>query len=106
MTPLETVMLKAAKIKLLVCDVDGVFTDGRVYFQGDGQETKVFHVHDGVAVKLLLNNGIDMAVISGRTCPQVEARMSQLGIKHILQGHENKLPIFETLLQLSLIHIS
>lgn len=89
---------KAANIKLAVFDVDGVLTDGRLYFHPNGDEQKVFHVQDGLGIKLLLENNIEVAVISGRATAVVAGRLSKLGVKHIYQGHENKLPVLQKLL--------
>jgi 3-deoxy-D-manno-octulosonate 8-phosphate phosphatase (KDO 8-P phosphatase) len=90
---------KAARIRLVVFDVDGVFTDGRLYYGIDGETLKVFHVHDGHGVKELLRRGVAVAVISGRDSPAVSRRMRDLGIPHVFQGSEDKLPVFERLLK-------
>ena len=89
---------RAAQIRLVVFDVDGVFTDGRLYYGADGESLKVFHVHDGQGIKRLLKQGIEVAVISGRDSAAVTRRMQDLGIKHVFQGDEDKLPLFERLL--------
>jgi 3-deoxy-D-manno-octulosonate 8-phosphate phosphatase (KDO 8-P phosphatase) len=89
----------AARVRLVVFDVDGVFTDGRLYYGADGQELKAFHVRDGQGIRSLLQHGIQVAVISGRSSPAVSRRMRELGIQHVFQGHDNKLPILEKLLQ-------
>jgi 3-deoxy-D-manno-octulosonate 8-phosphate phosphatase (KDO 8-P phosphatase) len=90
---------RAARVRLLVFDVDGVFTDGRLYYGPGGEELKVFHVHDGQGVKRLLRQGVAVAVISGRDSAAVSRRMQDLGIAHVFQGDEDKLPIFERLLK-------
>lgn len=90
---------RAARIRLVVFDVDGVFTDGRLYYGPGGEELKVFHVHDGQGVKRLLRQGVAVAVISGRDSAAVSRRMQDLGIAHVFQGDEDKLPIFEQLLK-------
>ena len=89
---------RAARVRLVVFDVDGVFTDGRLYYGPDGEELKVFHVHDGQGVKRLLAGGVAVAVISGRESAAVSRRMRDLGIEHVFQGDEHKLPIYERLL--------
>ena len=89
----------AAGIELVVFDVDGVFTDGRLYYGAEGEALKVFHVHDGQGVKRLLKAGVQVAVISGRESAAVSRRMQDLGIAHVFQGDEDKLPIFERLLK-------
>lgn len=90
---------RAARVRLVVFDVDGVFTDGRLYYGSGGEEFKVFHVHDGQGVKRLLKSGVAVAVISGRDSAAVSRRMQDLGIAHVSQGDEDKLPIFERLLK-------
>lgn len=90
---------RAARVRLVVFDVDGVFTDGRLYYGSSGEELKVFHVHDGQGVKRLLRHGVDVAVISGRDSAAVGRRMQDLGIAHVFQGDEDKLPIFQRLLK-------
>lgn|SRR5580698_6249157 len=90
---------RAARVRLVVFDVDGVFTDGRLYYGPGGEELKVFHVHDGQGVKRLLKSGVAVAVISGRDSAAVARRMQDLGIAHVFQGDEDKLPIFERLLK-------
>lgn len=92
------VLARAAKIRLLICDVDGVLTDGRLYFTPDGHELKSFHARDGHGLKLLQRTGVQAAVISGRSSPAVALRMSSLGIEHVFQGRENKLEPFQELL--------
>ena len=89
----------AAGIELVVFDVDGVFTDGRLWYGAEGENLKVFHVHDGQGVKRLMKAGVQVAVISGRESAAVARRMRDLGIAHVYQGDEDKLPIFERLLQ-------
>jgi 3-deoxy-D-manno-octulosonate 8-phosphate phosphatase (KDO 8-P phosphatase) len=93
------VQARAARIKLVVFDVDGVLTDGRLYYGAGGEELKVFHVHDGQGMKRLQKAGVTLAIISGRDSAAVTRRMQDLGIEHVFQGDEHKLPIFERLLQ-------
>ncbi len=90
---------KAQQIKLLICDVDGVFSDGRIYMGNDGEELKAFHTRDGYGVKALLSSNIQVAVITGRQSNIVERRMTALGISHIYQGIDNKLVPFQRLLE-------
>lgn len=78
------------EIRLLVCDVDGVFSDGRIYLGNSGEELKAFHTRDGYGVKALVNNGVDVAVITGRRSAIVENRMKALNVAHIIQGEEDK----------------
>jgi 3-deoxy-D-manno-octulosonate 8-phosphate phosphatase (KDO 8-P phosphatase) len=78
-------------IRLLVLDVDGVLTDGRLYFGARGEALKAFHVRDGVGLKELQRVGLTVAVISGRRSPIVAARCRELGVCHVLQGVSDKL---------------
>lgn len=82
--------LKKLKIKLLILDVDGVLTDGKLYFSDNGIETKSFHIRDGVGLKLLLKNKIEIAIISGRKSQATLKRMHELGIKHVYLGVVDK----------------
>ena len=90
---------RAARVRLVVFDVDGVFTDGSLYYGAGGEELKVFNVQDGQGVKRLLKSGVAAAVISGRDSAAVTRRMHDLGIAHVFQGDEDKLPILERLLK-------
>ena len=82
---------QTANVRLLVLDVDGVMTDGRLYFDANGEEAKVFHVRDGFGIKQLMKTGIAVAVISGRRSKAVERRITELNIEHARLGQENKL---------------
>ena len=92
------VLALAAKLRLVIFDVDGVLTDGRLYFTPDGQEFKGFHARDGHGIKLLQSTGVETAVISGRSSPAVGLRMESLGIRHVYQGRQDKREAFEELL--------
>lgn len=81
----------APAIRLLVLDVDGVLTDGRLYFGRRGEALKAFHVRDGVGLRELQRAGLEIAVISGRRSPMVAARCRELGVRHVLQGVGDKL---------------
>lgn len=85
------------RVRLLALDVDGVLTDGRLYFQADGIEIKAFHTHDGHGLKLLKRAGLEVALITGRDSPMVSRRAAALGIKHLYQGVEKKLPMLREL---------
>ena len=87
----------AARVRLLVLDVDGVLTDGRLYYGARGEALKVFHVRDGLGVKLLAAAGITVAVISGRRSGMTARRCRELGVHHLLQGVEDKLGAFHQL---------
>ncbi|MCW8109456.1 3-deoxy-manno-octulosonate-8-phosphatase KdsC [Alteromonas ponticola] len=77
-------------IKLLLCDVDGVFSDGRIYLGNKGEELKAFHTRDGYGIKALGKIGISVAVITGRQSAIVQHRMEALNVPHIIQGCEEK----------------
>ncbi len=79
-----------ARIRLLILDVDGVLTDGRLYFGARGETLKVFHVRDGHGIKLLLAAGVGVAAFSGRRSPAAAARMRELGVRHLVQGCGDK----------------
>jgi len=81
---------RAAAVRLLVLDVDGVLTDGRLYFGADGEALKVFDVRDGHGVKLLREAGIEVAILSARRSPIVERRARELGIAQVVQGVADK----------------
>ena len=76
--------------RLVVFDVDGVFTDGRFYLSNDGVESKAFSTQDGYGIRQLLKAGIEVAVISGRRSAAVDQRMSELGVSHVIQGCSDK----------------
>jgi len=95
---MQTIIEKAEKIKLLILDVDGVLTDGKLFFDNQGNEYKSFHVRDGFGLKLLRATGVEVAVISGRTSASVDLRMKNLDIEHVYQGHENKRAAFEDII--------
>ncbi|EWH09132.1 3-deoxy-D-manno-octulosonate 8-phosphate phosphatase [Catenovulum agarivorans DS-2] len=83
--------------KLFICDIDGVFSDGRIYLGNQGEELKAFHTRDGFGIKAIINAGIQVAVITGRKSNIVEKRMQSLGIQHIYQGQEDKLQAYAKL---------
>ncbi|MGB1174802.1 MAG: KdsC family phosphatase [Luminiphilus sp.] len=91
-------MTDYADIQLLVMDVDGVMTDGKVTYASDGQELKSFNIKDGVGIKRAQASGIETAIITGRTSPMVERRALELGITHLIQGREDKLTALSVLL--------
>ena len=78
------------RVRLVAFDVDGVFTDGRFYLSDEGVESKAFNTQDGFGIRRLLDSGIAVAVISGRTSDAVASRMSELGVKHVVQGCGDK----------------
>ncbi|ASU23099.1 3-deoxy-manno-octulosonate-8-phosphatase KdsC [Vibrio qinghaiensis] len=94
--PVRATILDIAKqIKLLICDVDGVFSDGLVYMGNQGEELKTFHTRDGYGIKSLMNAGIEVAIITGRQSKIVENRMNALGIALIYQGQDDKVKAYQ-----------
>ena len=96
---MKDILQKAAQIELVIFDVDGVLTDGGLFFGDDGQEYKAFHSRDGHGMKMLRRSGVEIAIITGRTSKVVEHRMANLGIEHVYQGKAEKLPAFEELIE-------
>ena len=84
------ILARAAKIRLAVFDVDGTLTDGRLWYGEDGRETKVFHVHDGLGLKRLQANGVQVALITARISHPVALRAEELDIAHVYQGQGDK----------------
>ncbi|MEO9078891.1 MAG: HAD-IIIA family hydrolase [Rhodanobacter sp.] len=84
------ILTRAAKIRLAVFDVDGTLTDGRLWYAEDGHELKVFHVHDGLGLKRLQANGIQVALITARISHPVALRAEELDIAHVYQGQRDK----------------
>jgi 3-deoxy-D-manno-octulosonate 8-phosphate phosphatase (KDO 8-P phosphatase) len=92
------VLARAADVKLVVFDVDGVLTDGRLLLGDNGVEYKAFHSRDGHGMKMLGGTGVELAIITGRRSQLVAERMASLGIVHVHQGHASKLPVFVKLI--------
>ena len=81
----------ASKIRLLLLDVDGILTDGKIYFSNSGEESKAFHSLDGHGIKMLIRAGIPVGIITGRESNIVTNRASDLGIDILYQGREDKI---------------
>jgi 3-deoxy-D-manno-octulosonate 8-phosphate phosphatase (KDO 8-P phosphatase) len=96
---MQAIVEKAKKLKLLILDVDGVLTDGKLFFDDQGNEYKSFHARDGHGIKLLRQTGVEVAVISGRKSNSVALRMKNLGIEHVYQGRENKRAAFAEIIE-------
>jgi 3-deoxy-D-manno-octulosonate 8-phosphate phosphatase (KDO 8-P phosphatase) len=90
---------KLRRIRMVLFDVDGVLTDGGLYYSGDGVEMKRFHAHDGYGVVRAHRHGLKVGLISGRTTPIVNARAAALSIDDVIQGTEDKLAAMHTLQQ-------
>ena len=86
-----------AKIQLLILDIDGVLTDGRLYFGAKGEALKVFHVRDGHGIKLLMAAGVQVAAVSGRRSAAAAARLRELRVPTVIQGCRDKLLALHTL---------
>ncbi|HEY0720381.1 MAG TPA: 3-deoxy-manno-octulosonate-8-phosphatase KdsC [Gammaproteobacteria bacterium] len=94
---MQDILAKAAQIKLIIFDVDGVLTDGSLFIGDDGEEYKAFHSRDGHGMKMLHATGVEIGIITGRTSNVVRHRMQGLGIHHVYQGQLEKLPAFQEL---------
>ncbi|MBD8879005.1 HAD hydrolase family protein [Rhodanobacter sp. 7MK24] len=92
-------LARAAKIRVAAFDVDGTLTDGRLWYSEDGRETKVFHVHDGLGLKRLQANGVQVAIVTARISHPVALRAEELGIAHVYQGQADKHACFTALLE-------
>jgi len=95
----ENAFRDAASVRFLVLDVDGVCTDGKLYFQENGHPVKCFNAQDGIGIKTAMKAGIGIGIITGRNDPCVLARMSQLGVTEFHAGFEAKLPKLEAIRQ-------
>ncbi len=88
----------AMNIRLVLLDVDGVLTDGRLLIGEDGTESKAFNTRDGHGIKMLQQTGIEVGIITGRTSGSVKRRAADLRVKHLYQGREDKLSVLKELL--------
>lgn len=96
---MNTILEKAKNIALVIFDVDGVLTDGSLYFGDDGQEYKAFNSKDGHGMKLLQQSGIKVAIITARSSNVVKHRMQNLGIEEVHQGCQNKVSAYYKILE-------
>ena len=102
-------MSQFKNLQLLALDVDGVLSDGRLYYTDQGEEFKSFNIRDGLGIKLLQRAGITVAIITGRTSAMVAKRAAELGIAHVIQGREDKLEALQDLcrnLQIDLSNVA
>jgi len=88
---------KTKKVRCLICDVDGVLTNGFLYIDINGNESKAFHVLDGMGLKLLMSAGIEVAIITTTNNTIIDERMKQLGIQHFYKGQMNKQKAYDSL---------
>lgn len=96
--PEHDALTRAAQIRLMIFDVDGILTDGSLHFGAQGELIKTFNALDGHGIKLLQQSGVAAAIVSARTSPIVAQRAADLGIAQIYQGVANKRSAFEQLL--------
>ena len=94
---LPSIIEKTKKIRCLICDVDGVLTNGFLYIDTHGNESKAFHVLDGMGLKLLMSAGIEVAIITTTSNTIIDERMKQLGINYFYKGQTNKQHAYDTL---------
>ena len=94
----DAVIAAAKKIKLLLLDVDGVLTDGRLYYGNSGEELKAFNIQDGLGIKLLQRGNIQVGIITGRVSALLQRRADELSINPVVQGREDKLTALNELL--------
>jgi len=95
--PAADVVRRMRDIRLVTCDVDGVLTDSRIYVDDHGREFKAYSAQDGQGLKMLLHGGIEVGWITGSKAPGVTHRARQLGIRHVIQGAEDKVTPWERL---------
>jgi 3-deoxy-D-manno-octulosonate 8-phosphate phosphatase (KDO 8-P phosphatase) len=93
-----TVTERARRLRVLIFDIDGVMTDGSLFYADGGEEMKAFNVRDGLGIKLLQKAGLTAAIITGRRSKLVEQRARDLGIAHLIQGADDKAAAFAGLL--------
>jgi len=93
----EQLRQRAAAVRLCCFDVDGTLTDGRLWFNGDGEELKAFHVHDGQGLRLLEDHGIAVALITARDSAAARARASDLRLSYVFTGVKDKRACLRTL---------
>ncbi|MDT8398260.1 MAG: HAD family hydrolase [Pseudomonadales bacterium] len=97
--PGPDIIEKARQVRLLILDVDGVLTDGKLYYSAHGDEFRAFSTLDGQGIKLLQDTGVKVGIISGRESKLVKRRAENLGIAILFQGCENKLAVLDEILQ-------
>lgn len=94
----DELLARARAIKLIIFDVDGILTDGSLFFGNDGEEYKAFNSRDGHGIKMLRASGVEAAILTGRTSQVVEHRARNLGIARLIQGSEDKLHSYQHML--------
>jgi 3-deoxy-D-manno-octulosonate 8-phosphate phosphatase (KDO 8-P phosphatase) len=96
---MSDVLTRAARVRIAIFDVDGVLTDGRLFYGDNGQEYKAFHSRDGLGMNMLRASGVEVAIITARNSDVVRHRAKNLGITHVYQGAEDKLSAYLHLLE-------
>lgn len=96
---MQNVLTLAARVRRLIMDVDGVLTDGKLWFNPQGEEIKAFNTLDGHGLKMLQGQGVQLAIITGRASGATGHRARALGIDHLYMGSEGKLPAFLDILE-------
>lgn len=96
----DELITRFQRVRCIVLDIDGVMTNGMLYLGPEGAEYKAVSVRDGLGIKHLLQEGIQVAVISGRPAPAIEARLRSLGVEHLWMDTEDKIPAFNALIDL------
>jgi 3-deoxy-D-manno-octulosonate 8-phosphate phosphatase (KDO 8-P phosphatase) len=96
---MEDALKRAARVMLVAFDVDGVLTDGGLYIGDNGVEYKAFYSRDGHGIRMLMDSGVAIGVITGRQSQLVADRMHSLGVTNVYQGYRDKRPAFEALLE-------
>lgn len=94
----DDVQARAKQLKLMIFDVDGVLTDGTLYYSERGEELKAFNIQDGLGIRMLRKHGVEVALITARSSRAVELRAASLGIAHLHQGMEDKRGAYAALL--------
>jgi len=95
----QDITTRAAKVRLMIFDIDGVMTDGSLHYEAEGETIKTFHVHDGLGIKLLQQTGVATAIITARQSEIITKRAKDLGIVHVMQGVHDKRAGFDALLE-------
>lgn len=95
----QKLVSRAKAVRLLLLDVDGVLTDGRLYYGNNGEELKAFNIQDGLGIKLLQRNGVKVGIITGRSSELLARRANELGIDLVVQGREDKLVALQEVLK-------
>ena len=93
------VLVRARGVRLMIFDVDGVLTDGTLVYGPGGEAHKTFYAHDGHGLKMLAASGVECALLSGRRSAAVSARAAELGIENVFQGVDDKLAVFQQLIE-------